>query len=141
MPTTFTTRIRRLSHNTSLHVPFSCRLRLLRITRQCRNRCADGDAAWAALEEARPKLILGAVPQGMAVSDEVAARMTLWAAGEFAQLLDRAEQQRVLMDRTRGRRQPLEAEDPARRGKRARHLAAEGAFRKAVASLTASMIP
>ena len=141
LPATFTARVRRLSHNTALHVPLSCRLRLLRITRQCWNRCADGDATWAALEEARSKLILGSVPQGMAVADEVAARMALWEAGEFTQLLDRMEQQRILIDRTRVRRQPQGVEDPDRRGKRARHLAAEGAFRKAAASLTSGMLP
>ena len=141
LPATFTSRVRRLSHNTVLHVPLSCRLRLLRITRQCWNRCADGDATWASLEEARFKLILGSVPQGMAAPDEVSARMELWEAGAFDRLLDRLEQQRVLIDRTRGRRQPQDAEDPARRGKRARHLAAEGAFRKAAASVTSSMLP
>ena len=51
------------------------------------------------------------------------------------------EQQRVLIDRTRARRQPQGVEDPDRRGKRARHLAAEGAFRKAAARLTSGMLP
>ena len=34
LPATFTARVHRLSHNTTLHVPLSCRLRLIRITRQ-----------------------------------------------------------------------------------------------------------
>eukprot|EP00974_Lingulodinium_polyedra_P010451 1003408-Lingulodinium_polyedra.AAC.1 len=42
LPERFQHRVRALSHNTALHVPLSLRLRMLRITRQCWNRFADG---------------------------------------------------------------------------------------------------
>ena len=95
LPDDFSMRVRRLSHNSCVHIPLSCRLRLVRITRQCWNRCADGSTAWALLEEGRTKLILGSIPEGMAVAEEVKERIAMWEGGNFANLLNRAEQQRI----------------------------------------------
>ena len=55
--------------------------------RQCWNRCADGSTAWASLEEARTKLILGAIPERIAVAGEVKERLALWEGGDFVDLL------------------------------------------------------
>ena len=95
LPSDFTARVRLLSHNTLVHIPISCRLRLCQLTRQAWDGCADGDAQWAALEEGRSKLLLGPVPEGMALAEEVLARTDLWENGEFATLLSRIEQQNI----------------------------------------------
>jgi len=88
----FQQRVRTLSHNSALHLPISLRLRILRITRQCWNRMADGSDAWTILEEARTKLLVGPLPQGMSPHVEVNERVSLWEAGRFEELLSRLEQ-------------------------------------------------
>ena len=65
LPGDFTQRIRALPSNTILHVPASCRLRMISAVAQCWNGMAQGRDDYAQLEEGRSKLLLSPVPQGL----------------------------------------------------------------------------
>ena len=56
LPGDFTQRIRALPSNTILHVPVSCRLRMISAVAQCWNGMAQGRDDYAQLEECRSKL-------------------------------------------------------------------------------------
>ena len=64
-------------------------------------KCSLNSPSHALAEEGRSKLLLGAVPEGAAAADEVAARLDLWESGEFERLLRRAEQQFIVIRRRR----------------------------------------
>ena len=49
-------------------------------------------------------MLLGAVPQGVAAADEVSKRLDLWEAGQLEALLQRLEQQKIVMLKGRGSR-------------------------------------
>ena len=51
LPSDFTQRIRALPSNTVLHVPASCRLRMISVVAQCWNGMAQGRDDYAQLEE------------------------------------------------------------------------------------------
>ena len=145
LPVDFSTRTRRLSHNSAVHVPLSLRLRVLRVTRQSWNRMADGDPTWARLEESRTKLLLGSLPHGAHATHEIEERLVLWEAGHFDDLLRRAEEQHVAAGRLRGRKRrrcgcSATTQRHAERGKRVQRLAMEGAYRKAVASADSELM-
>ena len=78
LPAGFTQRIRALPSSTILHVPASCRLRMISVVAQCWNGMAQGRDDYAQLEEGRSKLLLSTVPQGLSVASEVQKRLTLW---------------------------------------------------------------
>ena len=78
LPSDFTQRIRTLPSNTILHVPASCRLRMISAVAQCWNGMAQGRDDYAQLEEGRSKLLLSPVPQGLSAATEVLKRLTLW---------------------------------------------------------------
>ena len=65
LPSDFTQRIRTLPSNTILHVPASCRLRMISAVAECWNGMAQGRDDYAQLEEGRSKLLLSPVPQGL----------------------------------------------------------------------------
>ena len=48
------------------------------------------------LEEGRTKLLLAPVPEGMTAVSEVDQRLSLWERGSFSELLQRAEEQRII---------------------------------------------
>ena len=70
--------IRALPSNTVLHVPASCRLRMISVVAQCWNGMAQGRDDYAQLEEGRSKLLLSSVPQGLSAATEILKRLTLW---------------------------------------------------------------
>jgi hypothetical protein len=93
LPDDWTTRIRRLSHNTVVHIPVALRQRLAELTTDVWEGMANGSAAWAAFEEGRTKLILGGIPEGAHVAREVGIRVSIWEAGDIEGLLRRVELQ------------------------------------------------
>ena len=136
----FTERIRALPSNTILHVPASCRLRMISAVARCWNGMAQGRDDYARLEEERSKLLLSTVPQGLSVATEVLKCLTLWEEQSFETLLQRAEEQ-LLLERKSGKRQKTGGPpDPSVRGDRARRTAAVGAYRKATTGLVSSML-
>ena len=137
LPDDFSQRVRALPSHTLLHVPKSCRLRALNVADSCWTGMALGSPSHAIAEEGRSKLVLGAIPQGTAAADEVDARLTLWEAGRLEELLQRAEQQQIVMKR--GRRRPAQA-SAEMKSQRAVRLCADGAYRKATSSLVSDMM-
>ena len=140
LPTGFTQRIRALPSSTILHVPASCRLRMISVVAQCWNGMAQGRDDYAQLEEGRSKLLLSTVPQGLSVASEVQKRLTLWEERSFETLLQRAEEQFLLKRKAGKRRKTGGLPDPSERGGRARRTAAVGAYRKATTGLVSSML-
>ena len=140
LPTGFTQRIRALPSSTILHVPASCRLRMISVVAQCWNGMAQGRDDYAQLEEGRSKLLLSTVPQGLSVASEVQKRLTLWEERSFEALLQRAEEQLLLKRKAGKRRKTSGPSDPSERGDRARRTAAVGAYRKATTGLVSSML-
>ena len=104
LPSDFCDRVRKLPSNTLLHILKSCRMRLLQVTEKCLVNTALNSPSYALAEEGRSKLLLGAVPEGTAAADEVAARLDLWENSEFDSLLRRAEQQLIVISRRRAAR-------------------------------------
>ena len=70
---------------------------MLKVTQPCWRGLALGSASLATAEEGRSKMLLGAVPQGVAAADEVSKRLDLWEAGQLEALLQRLEQQKIVM--------------------------------------------
>ena len=126
--------------NTLLHIPSSCRLRMIAGTAQCWQGMAHGNDDFSALEEGRSELLLAMVRPGLGVAGEVAERLTLWEERRFEDLLRRAEEQ-LLISRRRGKsKQRDDQPDPLARADRARRTAAVGANRKATTDLVSSML-
>ena len=140
LPGDFTQRIRALPSNTILHVPASCRLRMISAVAQCWNGMAQGRDDYAQLEEGRSKLLLSPVPQGLRAATEVLKRLTLWEEQRFETLLQRAEEQLLLKRRSGKRHKTGGPPDSSERGDRARRTAAVGAYRKATTGLVSSML-
>ena len=106
LPADFTQRIRALPSSTILHVPASCRLRMISAVARCWNGMAQGRDDCAQLEEGRSKLLLSTVLQGLSVATEVLKRLTLWEEQSFETLLQRAEEQ-LLLKRRSGNTKPV----------------------------------
>ena len=136
----FTQRVRALPSSTILHVPASCRLRMISAVARCWNGMAQGRDDYAQLEEGRSKLLLSTVPQGLSVATEVLKRLTLWEEQSFETLLQLAEEQLLLKRKAGKRRKSSGPSDPSERGDRARRTAAVGAYRKATTGLVSSML-
>ena len=140
LPVDFTQRIRALPSSTILHVPASCRLRMISVVARCWNGMAQGRDDYAQLEEGRSKFLLSTVPQGLSVATEVQKRLTLWKEQSFETLLQRAEEQLLLKRKAGKRRKSSGPSDPSERGDRARRTAAVGASWKATTGLVSSML-
>ena len=123
LPGDFTQRVRALPSSTILHVPASCRLRMISAVARCWNGMAQGRDDYAQLEEGRSKLLLSTVPQGLSVATEVQKRLTLWEEQSFETLLQRAEEQLLLERKSGKRRKTSGPPDPSERGDRARRTA------------------
>ena len=140
LPADITQRIRALPSSTILHVPASCRLRMISAVARCWNGMAQGRDDYAQLEEGRSKLLLSTVPQGLSVATEVLKRLTLWEEQSYETLLQRAEEQLLLKRRSGKRHKNSGPPDPSARSDRARRTAAAGAYRKATTGLVSSML-
>ena len=103
LPGDFTQRVRKLPCHTLLHIPISCRLRVLNIMENTLQGMNAGSSSHALAEEGRSKLLLGAVPEGASAADEVSARLRVWESGSFEALLQRPEQQVIVSRRLRAR--------------------------------------
>ena len=134
-------RVRALPAATIVHTPVMFRERMGRATASTLEAMVSSDAAEAArgnaLEEARTKLLLGQPPKGGSLRKELAERLQLWERGEFPELLERAEVQAHARQVERRRRRPAVAQ--TLRAKRAVAMARDGAYAKAIRSLTSSM--
>ena len=117
LPRDFTTRVERLSFNTIIHTPKSCRMRLLRIAQECFDGIADGSAYWSLLEEGRSKLLLAPLAEGASAPEEVAERSALWESGSLEVLLQRIEQQLIISNKTRHRKRAQRSADLERAGR------------------------
>ena len=73
----FTRRVRSLPANTMLHIPSSCRLRVIAATALCWQGMFQGSNESSMLEEGKSKLLLASVCPGLGAADEVAKRLTL----------------------------------------------------------------
>ncbi len=139
IPPDFSSRVQRLSANTIVHIPISLRLRALRVARQCFNGIARGSEDWAILEEGRSKLIMAPIPEGESPAEEVERRLASWESGSLTDLLLSVERQQSSEGRKRlARAAPVDSD--TRRNRRAKHIASEGAYRKATASVTSEML-
>ena len=131
-------RVRGLPPGTLLHVPVAFRARLAMVAASTLEGVVNGDAEACALEQARSKLLLGVPPRGSNTRVELARRLALWEEGAFEELLLRAEEQaRARAGPRDGLPEPAAAS--ASKARRARHLVREGAYSKAVASLTSDV--
>ena len=139
LPADFVTRVRALPCNTMVHIPLCQRERMCTIMVSTMQGLVGGDPIAAALEEARSKLLLLPPPTGLNVKAEVATRIKLWQGGSFGELLHRVEEQ--MRTRAAAMRRRRGVNEASRRAHRARVLAREGAFSKAVSSLQTEMAP
>ena len=140
LPQDWVNRLHRLSSNSLIHVPASKRVPMCLITRQCWNRLADGCAVFSRLEQGRSKLLLAPIPEGLEPAHEVGQRIDLWIRGRFCELLQRIEEQMIIINRIRRKKQNTRQIDRGRRGRKAKQIAAEGAYRKATQGLTSQML-
>lgn len=133
----FRKRVAALPSATLLHIPVCQRKQHGQLVAKLLDRIGDGDADACFLEEIRTKLLLGVPLRGMNVKSELARRFKLWDEGRFSQLLVRAEEQYRVRNSMRQAktRMPIHGS----RARRARQLVSEGAYSKAVASLTSEL--
>ena len=87
LPTNCTQRIRLLPANTLLHIPSSCRLRMIAATARCWQGVARGSDDFARLEVERSGRLLASVSPGLGTATEVAKRLTPWEECRFEDLL------------------------------------------------------
>ena len=135
LPADFCSRVKALSPETLVHIPKQYRARMAAITIQTLEGMLNGVETWSMLEEARNKLLLGPVSSGEEAQQEVKLRIEWWAAGAFEDLLNRAE----LYTANRARKRRKGTMTKTQRAGKARRQAAEGAYRKAVGSLTSDI--
>ena len=127
-------RLDKLPCQTLVHVPVHFRARLAGIMTACLANLARGDEHASMLERGRSKLLYGVPPKGYSLRTELGKRLTLWNEGRFEELLLRAEAQHgARLEARRNRRTGATARAAALRAKK---LAAEGAYGKAVQGLT-----
>jgi hypothetical protein len=102
---------------------------------------AAGQPVWTALEEGRSKLLLAAIPDGAHVPREVATRVSLFERRAFEDLLSRIELQAVNKAGKKMKKTKLGTikADSAARKSRARKQVLEGAYRKAIGTLTSKV--
>ena len=134
----FLERVRKLPASTVIHIPFSARALACEVMAQSLADALEGTVTANILEEARPRLIYSSPPRGVKFTTEVKERLNMWKEGSFEQLLTRIEPQHFDLTSTKRRRAKEPVPDEARASQRSRLLAADGALRKAVQSLTPS---
>ena len=137
LPAGFSERVRLLPGGLSqLHTPKPLRTRLARAWAETLEGIANDLPGWTRLGEARSRLLLSTPPAGLHVESEIAERPALWDAREWETLLVRIETQRLLTrPRNNTRRGSTRAHGEsaaAARKRRAKRMAKEGAYHKAV---------
>ena len=140
LPPRFTERIRQLPSATLVHIPVACRARIAVVTAQCWEGTAAALPGWSRLEEARSKLLFAGIPARSHMPKEVASRLALLEAREFETLLERVEADCGPKRRRRRKRPAGEDLEPLQddRAKRALRQTEEGAYRRAITTLSAS---
>ena len=120
-----------------MRVPPQFRQKICDITAENIEGANQGTEAYAKLEEASPKLLLGHILKGSNVAHELRVRLGHWAQQEFEALLARAEDQARRHAAQPLRSRAVDTMDAARG--QARRSARAGAYRKAVQRLTSSV--
>ena len=129
IPPGFRDRVRQLSPFTITDIPPQCIHRLCEITAVNIEGGINGASEFATLEEACAKLLLGQIPKGMHVTQEVRHRIDMWDKRDFEGLLRRAEEQHHRRAAERSQRRDADGKASARY--RARRSAQAGAYRRA----------
>ena len=134
LPPDWTARVRALPGQTLPHVPACVReATAVAMAQSLEALMADGPDV--DLEQGRAKLLLAPPPKGFHLRSELEKRHRLWRDGDFEALLTRAETQAGERQRGRG----ADTAKQTNRGRRAKKLAREQAYRKGVAALTGSL--
>ena len=129
LPEDWEPRVRALPAHTLPHVPACVRLHVCAAMAQSLEAMLADDAD-RFMELGRSKLLLSVPPKGFHLRAELEKRCQMWRDGEWDALLARAESQAA--------QRQQESRQPRNIGSRARQLAREGAYRKAVTALTGS---
>ena len=133
----FTSRVRMLHGATQTHIPIALRARHAKIWAETLEGMAANSPGWTSLEEARSKLLLLDPPPGKHIPTELEERVVLWQQGQYEELLCRAEAQAALRRTPPKRNIQKKAEAVlASKKRRAKRLCGEGAYRKAVQTMT-----
>ena len=139
----FLERVERLpASSTLVHTAFSQRISTCEFLASCLDGALDGGRVNNILAQSGPKLIFSMPPKGMNNTNEVKLRLNMWKESRYNDLLERIEaqfferQQNRRKRRSGGQRTPM-----AEQGRRARNIAAEGAYNKAMASLGDGIAP
>ena len=140
LPVDFRTRVSQLSSSSISRVPVKLRTRMGATMAATLTGMARGIERASVLEEARTKLLLGPVPKFRNKRAELMKRFDEWEAGHFEFLLIRAEEQEILRNADRKKRQN-DGTNSKRgyRTSRAKDLARNGAYSKAAGGLTSEM--
>ena len=134
LPADWVRRVRGLPGHTIPHIPACVRDAAAEAMADSLEALLEGGAD-CHLEQGRSKLLLSLPPAGMHLRTELELRHRLWAEGQVEELLVCAEAQAT--ERARASR-PSQCGHRAR-GRKARQLAREQAFRKGVTALTGAM--
>ena len=94
LPADFTRRVCALPSSTILHVPASCRLRMISAVARCWNGMGQGRGDYAQLEEGRSKLLYSRVPQGLSVATKTGKRRKTSGPPDPSERGDRARRNR-----------------------------------------------
>ena len=126
--------MRALPSSTTPHVPAAARHGFATAMAQALEALAEGGTDQL-LELGRTKLLMSPTPRGLDFRTELGHRLGLWNSGSLEALLSRVEAQAL----ERARTQTSKPSDGRQRARRARTLAREGVYRKAIGSLSDSV--
>ena len=135
-PDDWTERLNNLPAHTLVHVPVKFRAQLGRIMTANLQALARGEERGSLLEKGRSKLLYGLPPKGSNLRNELTTRLALWREGQWEELLFQAEAQHAA--RLQAKLAKRTGEAARQKALRAKKLAAEGAYRKAVLGLTSA---
>ena len=135
LPTDWKERVRALPGDSLPHVP-ACVREATAVAMAQSLEALVADGIDRDLEQGRTKVLLARPPKGFHLRSELEKRHKMWHNGEFEALLVRVEMQGA--ERLRSRGSGVQ-NSSAMRGRRARQLAREQAYRKGVTALTGSM--
>ena len=138
LPVDFAARVALLPSMSIMRVPVKLRGRLAATTVATLTGLARGVEKASVLEQARTKLLLGPVPKFRNKRTELVNRFDAWDAGHFELLLIRAEEQNHQRKEAR-KKSLLDGDNSRSKARRAKDLAQNGAYSKAVSSLTSEL--
>ena len=140
LPDDFQVRVQHLPPQTNNHIPISMRPRHTRIWADCLEGVAAKLKGWCWLEEARSRLLLADCLQGAHRDTELAVRLSMWERGAFVGLLARCEMQLISRRSSQAqRRRAVPNHEKQAKRRKAKQQVAEGAYRKALTSLTSEL--